>query len=123
MTLFEYLSVAISIVLALSAAQLLGNIREVFDPARRYWVHALWAFHMLLLHILLWWGFWAYRDVESWNLASFTLVLVNPGILLVLSNALVPTHLRDGMSWEEHFTSVRKMFFVMRGGSPGAARS
>ena len=26
---------------------------------------------------------WAYREVETWNLALFTLLLVNPGILFV----------------------------------------
>ncbi len=114
-TLFEYISVAISIVLALSAAQLLGNLREVFDPARRYWVHALWVIHVLLVHILLWWGFWAYRDVESWNLAFFALVLVNPGLLFVCSNALVLSQRGNGTSWEQHFFSVRKWFFVARG--------
>jgi len=36
LTLFEYLSVAVSIVLSLSAAQILVNLRAVFDPARRY---------------------------------------------------------------------------------------
>ncbi len=115
MTLFEYLSVAVSIVLALSAAQLLGNVREVFDPARRYWVHALWVVHMLLIHVLLWWGFWAYRDVESWNLAFFGLVLLNSALIFVCSNTLVLSHRSDGASWEQHFFSVRKWFFVVRG--------
>ena len=115
MTLFEYLSVAISIVLALSTAQLLGNLREVFDSARRYWVHALWVVHVLLLHVMLWWGFWAYRDVESWNLAFFVLVLLNPGLLFVCSNALVPSQRSEGTSWEQHFFSVRRWFFVVRG--------
>ena len=115
MTLFEYLSVAISIVLALSAAQLLGNLREVFDPAKRYWVHALWVVHMLLIHIILWWAFWTYRGLESWNLAFFALVLVHPGLYFVCSTALVPTQRSNGTSWEEHFFAVRKWFFVVRG--------
>ena len=89
MTLFEYLSVAISIVLALSAAQLLGSLRAVFDAERRYWVHALWVVHVLVIHVIGWWGLWAFRDFESWNLALFGLFLVIPGLLFVCSNALV----------------------------------
>ena len=115
MTLFEFLSVAISIVLALSAAQLLGNLREVFDPARRYWVHALWVVHLLLVHVVGWWGLWAYRDLESWNLGLFALFLVIPGLIFVCSNTLVASRHGDMTSWEQHFFSVRKWFFVARG--------
>ena len=115
MTLFEYLSVAISVVLSLSAAQLLANLRAVFDPQRRYWVHALWVVLMLFIHVIYWWGFWAYRDVESWNLASFCLVLLNPGLLFVCSNALVLSQGSDQPSWEQHFFSVRRWFFVVLG--------
>ncbi len=115
MTLFEYLSVAISIVLALSTAQLLGNLREVFDPARRYWVHALWVVQILLTHFIFWWGFWAYREVESWNLGFFGLALLNPVLLFVCSNVLVRGQPSDGVSWEKHFFSARRWFFVARG--------
>ena len=115
MTLFEFLSVAISIVLALSAAQLLGSLREVFDPPRRYWVHALWVVHLLLVHVIAWWGLWAYRDLESWNLGLFALFLVIPGLIFVCSNTLVAPRHGNATSWEQHFFSVRKWFFVARG--------
>ena len=115
MTLFEYLSVGVSIVLSLSAAQLLINIRAVLHPAERYWVHALWVIHLLVIHVMFWWNFWAYREVESWNLAFFALALASPGLLFVCSNALVLAQRSNKMSWEEHFFSVRKSFFVMRG--------
>ena len=115
MTLFEFLSVAISIVLALSAAQLLGNLREVFAAPRRYWVHALWVVHLLLVHVIAWWGLWAYRDLESWNLGLFALFLLIPGLIFVCSNALVLPRQGDVTSWEQHFFSVRKWFFAARG--------
>ena len=92
MTLFEFLTVAISIVLALSAGQLLTNVREVFDPTRRYWVHALWVIHLLFQHVLVWWSFWAYRDVESWNLATFGIALLPTGLLFVCTSTLVPSY-------------------------------
>jgi hypothetical protein len=113
-TLFEYLSVAISIVLSLSAAQLLGNLREVLDPARRYWVHALWVVQTLWLHVLYWWSMWAYRDVESWNLLSFAFVLLVPALLFMSSSALVPSYARSVSSWDEHFFAVRRWYFAAR---------
>jgi hypothetical protein len=113
-TLFEYLSVAISIVLSLSAAQLLGNLREVFDPARRYWVHALWVVQALWLHVVYWWSMWAYRDIESWNLLSFAFVLLVPGLLFMCSSALVPTYAKSVSSWDQHFFTVRRWHFATR---------
>ncbi len=114
MTLFEFLTVAISIVLALSAGQLLTNVREVFDPTRRYWVHALWVIHLLFQHLLVWWSFWAYRDVESWNLATFGITLMTPGLLFVCTSTLVPSYSSTVASWETHFFEVRRWFFAAR---------
>ena len=113
MTLFEFLSVAISIVLALSVGQLLTNLREVFDPPRRSWVHVTWVVHLLVLHVFVWWSMWAFRGVR-WNLASFAVVLVPPAVLFVCSSALVPTYARSLTSWDEHFFKVRRWFFALR---------
>ena len=121
MTLFEYLSVAVSIVVSLSAAQILVNLRAVFNPARRYWVHTLWVVIVLYIHLLLWWGFWAYRDIELWNLATFSLVLLNPGILFVASSTLVLNVSKTDDSWEKHFFDIRRSFIVTIGLIPVGA--
>ena len=114
MTLFEFLSVAISIVLALSAGQILTNLREVFDPSRRYWVHALWVVHVLLIHVFNWWGLWAYREVQTWDLGTFGIVLLAPGVLFVCSSTLVPSYSSRIASWKDHFYEVRRWFFAAR---------
>ena len=114
MTLFEFLSVGVSIVMALSAGQLLMNLRDVFESGRRYWVHALWVLHLLTAHVVIWWSLWAYRDMPSWNLASFGLVLLTPGLLFVCTSALVPNSSSSISSWEEHFFKVRRWFFAAR---------
>jgi hypothetical protein len=112
MTLFEYLSVAFSVVLSLSAAQILSNIRSVFDPARRDWVHGLWMVHVLILHVIVWWSGWALRDA-SWNLASFSLALSGPASLYVAANVLVSSD--RSVSLREHFRVNRTLFFTARG--------
>ena len=112
MTLFEYLSVATSIVLSLSAAQLLSSLRSVLDPARRYWVHTLWVFVVLLLHLNIWWEFWGYRVVVDWNFAKFALMLLNPGILFVCSNVLVSLESGEKNAWDSHFFEVSGLFFA-----------
>jgi len=112
LTLFEYLSVAVSIVLSLSAAQILSSIRAVLQPDKRYWVHVVWVVIALYSHIVLWWEFWAFRDVAAWSLGRFALVLVNPGLLFVASNALVHADSDKHRTWEDHFYSVRRSLFV-----------
>ena len=112
MTLFEYISVALSVVLSLSAAQVLGNIRHVFDPARRDWVHGLWTVHVLVLHVVVWWSGWALRHA-SWNLGYFSLLLSAPGLLYVAANALVPPD--QTVSLRELFLARRRLFFAARG--------
>jgi hypothetical protein len=112
MTIFEYLSVVTSIVLSLSAAQLLAQLRAVFRPERRYWIHALWVVFALLIHLLVWWEFWGYRVVESWNFASFALLLLNPGILYICSSALVHSERAEAEDWSRHFFEVRKTVFL-----------
>jgi hypothetical protein len=112
MSLFEYISVAFSVVLALSVAQLLSSIRTVFDPARRDWVHGLWMVHMLVLHVVVWWSGWAFRDV-SWNLGSFSLILSVPALLYLATNALVPSN--ASITLREHFLAQRALFFAARG--------
>jgi len=112
MTLFEYISVAISVVLALSAAQLLSNIRSVLDPVRRDWVHGLWMVHLLILHVIMFWTGWAARDI-TWNLGSFSLLLSAPALLYVTANALVPSDRWESL--REHFLANRTLFFTARG--------
>ena len=114
MTLFEFISVAVSIVLALSAGQILLNLREVFDPTRRYWVHAVWVTQVLIIHVLVLWSLWAYRDIQSWNLATFIIILVPAGILFVMTSALVPNSSSTVTSWESHFFEVRRWYFAAR---------
>ena len=112
MTLFEYLSVAVSIVLSLSVAQILARIRSVFANGRRYWVHATWTLLTLFTHVMLWWEFWGYHDVERWTLARFFLVLVNPGLLFIASNALVSPDREPDESWEDYFFSNRRSYLL-----------
>ncbi len=115
MTLFEYLSVAVSIVLSLSAAQILSNLRAVLQPDKRYWVHISWIVVALYTHVIIWWEFWAFREVASWTLATFVLVLINPGLLFVASNALVVSDSDVRRIWEKHYFAVRRSFFLPLG--------
>mgnify|MGYP001415316145 CR=1 FL=1 len=111
MTLFEYVSVAVSIVLSFGVVRLLDGLRAAALPERRYWVHFLWILTKLLNHALYWWGLWFAGDVTSWNFLAFLWVLLFPGMLYLQSTALVTTSPGDVQSWREHFFEIRGWFF------------
>jgi hypothetical protein len=114
MTLFEYISVAFSIVLSLGVATLLGALRRIFSRDRRYWVHATWVLTVLLMHAIAWWSLWSFSAVESWTILTFFLVLLQPGVLFLIASTLVGDEPATTESWHEHFYRVRKWFFSAR---------
>ncbi len=57
MTLFEYISVAFSIVLSFAAIRLLGGLSVCLGKARRYPPHAAWVVLLLFNCAFLWWNF------------------------------------------------------------------
>ena len=62
MTLFEYITVVVSIVLSFGMIRLLGGLRPALSREGRYWVHVAWVGIKLLNLLLFWWGFWNLRD-------------------------------------------------------------
>ena len=113
MTLFEYLTVALSIVLALGATHLLANLRSVFDQNRRHWVHAVFVLIVLVLHTQLWWAFWDFSEGANWNVYTFLYSLLGPGLLYMMATALVPIRTDDVINWIDHFVEVRSWFYTL----------
>jgi hypothetical protein len=111
MTLFEYLSVAFSIVLSLAAVRLLSGVSVSFVPERRYWPHVTWVLIVLLMSAMVWWNFWSFKDV-TWNFVRFLLTLFVPASIYLQAAALVPDNPGTVQSWREHFFAARKRFFV-----------
>jgi len=114
LTLFEYISVAFSIVLSLGVASLLGSIRRIFSAYRRYWIHYTWFLIVLFAHAVGWWSLWSFSNYESWSLPAFLLVLLQPGLLFLLALLLVGDSPVSTESWREHFYSMRRWFFTVR---------
>jgi hypothetical protein len=112
MTLFEYMSVAISLILALTFAEGLRGLQLAIQPGRRYGVHLAWLFVKLSNPVTLWWSAWGIRDIpEFWNFANYCgfLVLASLIYLQVLSLVSHTPHLID--DWRGHFLKQRRWFF------------
>src|SRR5438034_11006606 len=62
MDAFSYLSVLISIILALGMTRVLAGVGEMLQARSRrrlYWVHLLWVVNLFLYLVVAWWIFTA----------------------------------------------------------------
>jgi hypothetical protein len=110
-SLFEYLTVAISIVLSMSIVRSLENVGDVLDPARRDRIHLVWFATKSFQPALLWWSIWGLHDQTSWNYLAFLLCLAGP-IFLFFQITTLTTREPDAVAdWGEHFMSCRRRFF------------
>ena len=85
------------------------------EKVRIYWVHASWVAFMILLYINIWWGLWAYRDVESWTYFSYLLLLTGPLSLFLATSLLVPEIEQITSDGEEPIATDEFFFKVHRG--------
>ncbi len=93
MSRFEYLSVLISIVIALGIGEVTvcwGRLLQHRDQVRFSWIHLFWSAFILVLMIQFWWGFWNFRTVEGWSFASLIGVVLEAITLVVCSLLLTP---------------------------------
>ena len=115
MELFNYIAVAISIILAISAAHWLSGLRDVIASQRRDWLVVCWYAYLGYLHLLIWWSLFAAHNVARWNLGTFTVAMAVPSFLYLALYTLLseaPTAVR---SWKEHFQKIRRWFFLFYG--------
>ena len=118
MTAFEYLSVLISIILALGMTRVLGGVGEMLQARSRrriYWVHALWIINLFLYLVIAWWIFYRWRSQQSWNFYLFVFVLISPTLLYLASMLLFP---REGdidraSNYKTHYYANHRAFFIL----------
>jgi hypothetical protein len=118
MNAFEYLSVLISIILALGMTRVLAGVGEMLQARSRHrvcWVHAIWIVNLFLYLVIAWWIFYRWRDQQPWNFYLFLFVLISPTILYLVSLLLFP---REGdvdtaIDYEVHYYANHRAFFIL----------
>lgn len=113
MTHFEFIAVAVSIILGLGVIQLLSNLDRVLAQPRRYWLHSAWVFMLFWLLIQNWWAFWDLKDI-AWNLGYFSLLVTYVSALYLTVLALTKTNSAE-VVWEEVYFSRNRRFFGLLG--------
>src|SRR5678809_365467 len=115
---FEYLSVLISIILALGMTRVLGGVGEMLQARSRhriYWVHVIWIVNLFLYLVIAWWIFYRWRDQQPWNFYLFLFVLISPTILYLASLLLFPRE-RDvdtAIDYKAHYYANHRAFFIL----------
>ncbi len=112
MTIFEYLSVAVSIVLSLAVVRLITGLPHLVAADKRYWVHSAWVLLTAVQIAMIWWNLWAYRQVEDWIFPGFVMILLVPSVVYFIAATLVPDTPANIESWRSHFFQVRRRFFL-----------
>ncbi len=114
MTIFEYLSVATSIVFSLAIVRLLNGSPYFTARSKRYWIHSAWVSAIAIGIPLVWWNMWAYRQIEDWVFPEFALLLLTPVTLYYVVSTLVPDAPANIESWRAYFFQVRlRLCFAM----------
>jgi hypothetical protein len=109
-TIFEYISVAIAIVISFGVVRLLDGVSHAVDRNGRYWPHLAWVGIKFLQCFNAWWMLWASRSV-SWDYGRFLMQLAPPLILYLQATALVTSSPRSVEDWRAHYYAARRRFF------------
>ncbi len=118
MSAFEYLSVLISIILALGMTRVLGGVGEMLQARSRrhiYWVHIVWIVNLFLYLVVAWWIFYRWHNQQPWTFFLFVFVLISPTILYLASLLLFP---REGdvdlaIDYKTHYYANHRAFFIL----------
>ena len=110
MFLFEYLSVAVSIVLSLALVRLISGLRSIAESNSRHWIPLTWIGTSIGLCLAHWWTSWSFREAQ-WTFATFVLMILGPAILYFIATVLIPDDRASVVDWKGHFLEKRTQFY------------
>src|SRR5439155_10288325 len=118
MNAFEYLSVLISIVLALGMTRVLAGVGEMMQARMHrgiYWVHVIWIVNLFIYLIVAWWIFYRWRNQQEWTFYLFVFVLISPTILYLASMLLFPREgsIENSVDYKTHYYANHRAFFAI----------
>jgi hypothetical protein len=119
MSRFEYLSVLVSIVIALGISEIVSCWGRLLRNRARVdfdWLHGFWCAFMIVLMIQFWWGFWEFRVVESWSFPGLLAVVAEVLVLVLAAMALLPNTEETGsLDLRAHYFQQSRPFFLLGG--------
>lgn len=119
MNQFEFLSVFVSIIIALGISNILSSAMRLIRRRGRVRVHhatLVWMASLFLLQVLAWWLAFQRRDLTNWTFFRFLLYLLMPILVSVPGYLLVPEielELEPDFDLAKEFNHNRRWFFAM----------
>ncbi|MGI9200230.1 MAG: hypothetical protein ACR2QL_04175 [Woeseiaceae bacterium] len=113
MSMFEFVTVMISMILALCLGHLMRGASSLAKADREVIHHlplVLWSIVVLLSVINHWWTLWDLRDVD-WSYGSFIYMLIAPVLVTFATGLLLPSLSGSGpIDLRAHYSRIRRMF-------------
>ncbi len=117
MSRFEYLSVLISIVIALGLTEVTVSWGRLLQNRRRVrfsWLQGFWSAYLVFFMVQFWWGFWNFRTVAGWSLASLLAVVAEAITLVLCALLMTPRQVGEGpVDLEALYFESARPFFLM----------
>ncbi|WOJ95547.1 hypothetical protein R0137_09800 [Congregibacter brevis] len=115
MSLFEFVTVMVSMILALCLGHVLRStslLAKTEKSVAPYLPYTIWTVVLLLSVINHWWSLWDLRDIE-WTYASFLYILMAPILISFAAGFLMPEDTdAKVISLKSHYLRVRRLFFA-----------
>lgn len=113
MSLFEYVTVMVSMILALCLGHLLRTasfLAKTDREVRYYPPYTLWSLVLFLSVINQWWSLWDLRDID-WDYGSFVYILIAPILITFGTGLMSPTRTSSGqVDLQAHYSRIRRPF-------------
>ena len=113
MSLFEFIVGMISVILALSVAQLFLGVADLVQQGVRvrfFLPHGLWVINLFLLAFLHWWSLWTFKEL-SWNFGMFFYSLTGPSLMFFACAMISPRNpTTTEIDLADYFLGIRKWF-------------
>ncbi len=118
---FDFLSVLVSIIIALGISHILASAARLIrrrGKVRLYLPTTVWMVTLLLLQVQVWWVAFYRRDIVHWTFFGFLLYLLIPILISLLGYLLVPEfelEVADDVDLEREYGHNRRWFFGFLG--------
>jgi hypothetical protein len=113
MSLFEFVTVMVSMILALCLGHLLRSasfLAKTDREIKHYLPFTLWSVVILQAVVNHWWSLWDLRSVD-WSYASFVYILAAPVLVSFATGLMSPSQSKSGpIDLRAQFARIRKLF-------------
>jgi hypothetical protein len=111
MSSFEFVSVSVAIVLAITLGRLMSAVNDVFDRKRRDYLHIAFYLVSYVGILTVWWAQWMMSGIERWTFFGFALVMASPIAQYFTVHALLSANPSEVKDWRGHLNRGHRWYF------------